>query len=151
MGRFSFFAEQNVIGKCYLDKLEWWLFPQFRADISDFAFQQDKHLLIDAAQFVRNNNELPHRCIGRFGRDFQEGYFRDVIKKGLHNQNFEKSTPIQAQVLPIALSGRDLVGIAQTGSGKTLAYVQPGIVHIFNQAPLVVGDGLIVLVLAPTR
>ncbi|PRD22985.1 UNVERIFIED_CONTAM: Ddx17 [Trichonephila clavipes] len=75
----------------------------------------------------------------------------DAIKKGLYIQNFEKPTPIQAQVLPIALSGRDLVGIAQTGSGKTLAYVLPGIVHIFNQAPLAVGDGPIVLVLAPTR
>lgn len=36
-------------------------------------------------------------------------------------QNFEKPTPIQSQVWPIALSGRDVVGIAKTGSGKTLA------------------------------
>ncbi|GFS30234.1 probable ATP-dependent RNA helicase DDX17 [Trichonephila inaurata madagascariensis] len=84
-------------------------------------------------------------------RDFHEGYFPDAIEKGLHNQNFEKPTPIQAQVLPIALSGRDLVGIAQTGSGKTLAYVLPGIVHIFNRASTAPGDGPIVLVLAPTR
>ena len=36
-------------------------------------------------------------------------------------QKFEKPTAIQSQVWPVALSGRDLVGIAQTGSGKTLA------------------------------
>ncbi len=36
-------------------------------------------------------------------------------------QRFEKPTAIQSQVWPVALSGRDLVGIAQTGSGKTLA------------------------------
>lgn len=36
-------------------------------------------------------------------------------------QGFQDPTPIQAQGWPIALSGRDMVGIAQTGSGKTLA------------------------------
>lgn len=36
-------------------------------------------------------------------------------------QNFKEPTAIQAQGFPVALSGRDLVGIAQTGSGKTLA------------------------------
>jgi len=36
-------------------------------------------------------------------------------------QNWSAPTAIQAQGWPIALSGRDMVGIAQTGSGKTLA------------------------------
>lgn len=36
-------------------------------------------------------------------------------------QGYDNPTPIQAQGWPIALSGRDMVGIAQTGSGKTLA------------------------------
>lgn len=36
-------------------------------------------------------------------------------------QGYDEPTPIQAQGWPIALSGRDMVGIAQTGSGKTLA------------------------------
>ena len=36
-------------------------------------------------------------------------------------QGFNEPTAIQAQGWPIALSGRDMVGIAQTGSGKTLA------------------------------
>merc|ERR1712190_348449 len=50
-----------------------------------------------------------------------------------------------------ALSGRDLVGIAETGSGKTLAFLLPAIVHINAQPYLSKGDGPIVLVLAPTR
>lgn len=66
-------------------------------------------------------------------------------------QGFADPTSIQAQGWPIALSGRDMVGIAQTGSGKTLAYVLPSVVHINNQQPLVRGDGPIALVLAPTR
>ncbi|UYV79626.1 DDX17 [Cordylochernes scorpioides] len=71
--------------------------------------------------------------------------------KAIHHQKYEKPTPIQAQGWPIALSGRDMVGIAQTGSGKTLAYILPAIVHINHQPPLERGDGPIVLVLAPTR
>ncbi|KAG7271155.1 hypothetical protein CRUP_002804 [Coryphaenoides rupestris] len=60
-------------------------------------------------------------------------------------------TPIQAQGWPLALSGKDMVGIAQTGSGKTLAYLLPAIVHINHQPFLERGDGPICLVLAPTR
>lgn len=36
-----------------------------------------------------------------------------------------EATPIQEQVFPVAMSGRDVVGIAQTGTGKTLSYVLP--------------------------
>jgi ATP-dependent RNA helicase DDX5/DBP2 len=64
---------------------------------------------------------------------------------------FKEPTAIQAQGWPIAMSGRDLVGIAQTGSGKTLAYILPAIVHINNQPSLKRSDGPIALVLAPTR
>lgn len=44
-------------------------------------------------------------------------YVMDVLLQ----QNFKEPTAIQAQGFPLALSGRDMVGIAQTGSGKTLA------------------------------
>jgi ATP-dependent RNA helicase DDX5/DBP2 len=46
---------------------------------------------------------------------------------------FEKPTPIQCQGWPMALSGRDMVGISATGSGKTLAFLLPAIVHINAQ------------------
>jgi len=45
----------------------------------------------------------------------------DYIMSVIRMQNWVTPTPIQAQGWPIALSGRDMVGIAQTGSGKTLA------------------------------
>ena len=64
---------------------------------------------------------------------------------------FKEPTPIQAQGWPMALLGRDLVGLAETGSGKTLAYLLPAVVHINAQAHLAPGDGPIVLCLAPTR
>ena len=45
----------------------------------------------------------------------------DYIMSVIRMQSWMTPTPIQAQGWPIALSGRDMVGIAQTGSGKTLA------------------------------
>ncbi|CAH0730062.1 unnamed protein product, partial [Brenthis ino] len=82
---------------------------------------------------------------------FEEGGFPDYAMKEILKQGFPNPTPIQAQGWPIALSGRDMVGIAQTGSGKTLAYILPAIVHIINQPRLLRDEGPIVLVLAPTR
>jgi ATP-dependent RNA helicase DDX46/PRP5 len=58
---------------------------------------------------------------------------------------------VQAQALPIIMSGRDCIGIAKTGSGKTLAFVLPMLRHVKDQPPLEQGDGPICLVVAPTR
>lgn len=82
---------------------------------------------------------------------FVEGNFPDYVMEEIKKQGFAEPTAIQAQGWPIALSGRDLVGIAQTGSGKTLAYILPATVHINHQPRLNRGDGPIVLILAPTR
>ncbi|GAB4860655.1 Envelope glycoprotein gp160 [Ancistrocladus abbreviatus] len=75
------------------------------------------------------------------------GYCLDVIAK----LGFFEPTPIQSQGWPMALKGRDLIGIAETGSGKTLAYLLPALVHVSAQPKLAQGDGPIVLILAPTR
>lgn len=82
---------------------------------------------------------------------FKEGCFPDYCMKMIEAQNYTSPTAIQSQGWPIALSGRDMVGIAQTGSGKTLAYILPAIVHITHQPHLQRGDGPMALVLAPTR
>lgn len=58
--------------------------------------------------------------------------------------NYKTPTPIQHQAIPIALQGKDLVGIAQTGTGKTLAFGIP-LIQRLNQ---INGNGLIIL---PTR
>ncbi|XP_049777200.1 uncharacterized protein LOC126174852 isoform X1 [Schistocerca cancellata] len=94
---------------------------------------------------VKGNN-VPHPS-----QFFEEGNFPEYIMQEIMKQGWSEPTAIQAQGWPIALSGRDLVGIAQTGSGKTLAYVLPATVHINNQKRLSRGDGPIVLILAPTR
>jgi ATP-dependent RNA helicase DDX46/PRP5 len=64
---------------------------------------------------------------------------------------YDRPTSIQAQAIPIAESGRDLIGVAKTGSGKTLGFGIPMIRHILDQRPLKPSDGPIGLILAPTR
>uniref|UniRef100_A0A8D3D9B5 RNA helicase n=1 Tax=Scophthalmus maximus TaxID=52904 RepID=A0A8D3D9B5_SCOMX len=82
---------------------------------------------------------------------FHQAQFPQFVMDVLIQQNFKEPTAIQSQGFPVALSGKDMVGIAQTGSGKTLAYLLPAIVHINHQPYLERGDGPICLVLAPTR
>ena len=82
---------------------------------------------------------------------FAEASFPNYVLSEVEKLGFKSPTPIQSQGWPMALSGRDVVGIASTGSGKTLAFILPAIVHINAQPLLNSGDGPIVLILAPTR
>merc|ERR1712232_496717 len=84
-------------------------------------------------------------------RTFEEASFPEYVLQEVARAGFREPTPIQVQGWPIALKGRDVVGIAETGSGKTLAFLLPAIVHINAQPYLSKGDGPIVLILAPTR
>ena len=60
-------------------------------------------------------------------------------------EGFEKPTPIQAQVIPVALEGRDIIATAQTGTGKTGAFMIPLIAHLINN------ENSMALVMVPTR
>ncbi|XP_037415295.1 DEAD-box ATP-dependent RNA helicase 30-like [Triticum dicoccoides] len=84
-------------------------------------------------------------------RFFHEANFPDYCMQAIAKSGFVEPTPIQAQGWPMALKGRDVIGIAETGSGKTLSYILPGLVHVGAQPRLEQGDGPIVLILAPTR
>ncbi|MFC0046279.1 DEAD/DEAH box helicase [Metabacillus iocasae] len=59
---------------------------------------------------------------------------------------FEEATPIQAQTIPLALEGHDLIGQAQTGTGKTAAFGIPLIEKVNTSIDAIQG-----LVIAPTR
>ncbi|CAH1418023.1 unnamed protein product [Lactuca virosa] len=73
------------------------------------------------------------------------------IMKDIAIHEYTTPTSIQAQAMPVALSGRDLLGCAETGSGKTAAFTIPMIQHCIAQPPVRRGDGPLALVLAPTR
>ncbi|HEY4733734.1 MAG TPA: DEAD/DEAH box helicase [Gemmatimonadaceae bacterium] len=77
------------------------------------------------------------------------------VLRAVRDAGYENPTPIQQQAIPLALSGRDLIGLAQTGTGKTAGFTLP-IVHNLITAPLADSDGapahrVRVLILTPTR
>ncbi|XP_076957471.1 DEAD-box ATP-dependent RNA helicase 42-like isoform X2 [Bidens hawaiensis] len=81
---------------------------------------------------------------------YQTGLTTKVLET-IRKLNYDKPMPIQAQALPVIMSGRDCIGVAKTGSGKTLAFVLPMLRHIKDQPELSPGDGPIGLIMAPTR
>ncbi|KAF5342497.1 hypothetical protein D9611_001691 [Ephemerocybe angulata] len=91
------------------------------------------------------------RSVPRPVTSFDEVGFPDYLMTSIRAQGFPAPTPIQCQAWPMALSGRDVVAIAQTGSGKTISFALPAMLHINAQPLLAPGDGPIALVLAPTR
>ncbi len=65
--------------------------------------------------------------------------------KGLEEQGITSPTEIQSKTIPLAVSGRDVIGIAKTGSGKTLAFGIPVLEKVVK------GGGVQAIVLSPTR
>ncbi|MEN1968337.1 DEAD/DEAH box helicase [Lentibacillus sp. N15] len=68
------------------------------------------------------------------------------IMKALEKMGFEEATPIQAETIPLAMQGKDVIGQAQTGTGKTAAFGIPMIEKIDKSLRKIQG-----LVVAPTR
>jgi ATP-dependent RNA helicase RhlE len=78
---------------------------------------------------------------------FEELNLNTPILRALSELEFINPSPIQAQSVPIVMSGRDLVGIAQTGTGKTFAYLLP----ILRLLKFSEQKNPRVLILVPTR
>ncbi|MGL6039345.1 MAG: DEAD/DEAH box helicase, partial [Soonwooa sp.] len=72
------------------------------------------------------------------------------IIKSVNKLGFLKPFPIQEQAVPVILSGKDLMGIAQTGSGKTASFVMPILEKLQNE-DVKKDRNIQVLVLVPTR
>ena len=75
----------------------------------------------------------------------------EPITRALRDEKYETPTPIQAQTIPLVLSGRDVIGIAQTGTGKTAAFALPILHHIVSKRLRPERKACRVLVLSPTR
>ena len=82
---------------------------------------------------------------------FRELHISEPILKALANKNYEKPTPIQEQAIPVALRGRDLLGIAQTGTGKTAAFAIPIIQQLDQPQAKGHRREIGALILTPTR
>lgn len=79
-------------------------------------------------------------------KTFAELGLSPELLRAVEDAGYESPTPIQSEAIPIALKGRDIMGLAQTGTGKTAAFVLPTI-QLLNGGP----RRLRALVLVPTR
>lgn len=75
-------------------------------------------------------HQVQGRGVPRPVTAFDEVGFPEYLMTTIRAQGFPSPTPIQCQAWPMALSGRDLVAIAQTGSGKTISFALPAMLHI---------------------
>ncbi len=79
-------------------------------------------------------------------RTFQELNLDPKVLQAITDMGFEEATPIQAKAIPIAVTGRDLIGQAQTGTGKTAAFSIPLIQRIDVKE-----EKIVALIMTPTR
>src|SRR5471032_276144 len=92
----------------------------------------------------RGGETRPPCCMEK--RPFSElGLSADILK-AVEKMGFEEASPIQTAVIPVALTGKDIVGMSSTGSGKTAAFAIPAIERVDPKVRAVQ-----VLVLCPTR
>ena len=82
---------------------------------------------------------------------FRELNISEPILKALVNKKYETPAPIQEQAIPVALEGRDLLGLAQTGTGKTAAFAIPIIQQLDQQMSKNRKREIQALILTPTR
>jgi ATP-dependent RNA helicase RhlE len=82
---------------------------------------------------------------------FHDFGLAEPIIRALADENYITPTPIQTQTIPLAISGRDVIGIAQTGTGKTAAFALPILNQIIAKRLRPERKACRVLVLSPTR
>ncbi|OLY82712.1 DEAD-box ATP-dependent RNA helicase 35, partial [Smittium mucronatum] len=125
-------------------KTSWRPFKRFR-DIPETQIEKirsDLKIIVDGKDIP-----CPHLT-------FQSMRFPKPILDYLTDKGIKTPSPIQMQGLPIALSGRDMIGIAFTGSGKTLAFTLPLIMISLEEEtklPFQSGEGPVGMILAPSR
>ncbi|XP_016119802.1 probable ATP-dependent RNA helicase DDX59, partial [Sinocyclocheilus grahami] len=61
--------------------------------------------------------------------EFEHCNFPTALRLNLKKAGYEAPTPIQMQMLPVGLNGRDVIASADTGSGKTVAFLLPVVMH----------------------
>lgn len=84
-------------------------------------------------------------------KTFEELELLPAVQRALSEERYTTPTPIQAQTIPAAMDGRDVLGCAQTGTGKTAAFALPILNRLAEKSRKAPPNQPLVLVLAPTR
>jgi ATP-dependent RNA helicase RhlE len=105
------------------------------------------------APHKRQSTDRPQAAYDASPVGFDSLGLEPSLLEGVEVRGFQKTTPIQSAVIPIALGGHDVIGCADTGTGKTVAFVLPILNRILKaRAANPEERGFTrVLILAPTR
>lgn len=75
---------------------------------------------------------MPVHIKGTIVLKFSDFDFDNDVLDGIESMGYENATPVQEQVIPLILDGRDTIASAQTGTGKTAAFLLPLIQNIID-------------------
>ncbi|CCH46674.1 ATP-dependent RNA helicase [Wickerhamomyces ciferrii] len=110
---------------------------------------RDWRILKEDYEIIIKGSNLPNPL-----RNWRESKIPLELLDIIHKLGYKEPTPIQRASIPISLSKKDIIGIAETGSGKTLAYLIPMLSKLLKLPRLnefSKADGPYGLILVPTR
>lgn len=102
-------------------------------------------LRIDVNRFVNHAQNIESEKTFIPTHNFTDFAINNKLKQNVLSKNFAAPTPIQDQVIPRILEGRDIIGIANTGTGKTAAFLIP----LINK--IILDRNQKVIIMVPTR
>jgi ATP-dependent RNA helicase RhlE len=109
-----------------------------------YAFRGRKPRELDTSLFVKKAATQTKETV-EIKHTFADFLISDQIKQNIAQKGYHTPTPIQDQVIPLILEGKDVIGLANTGTGKTGAFLVPLLNKIlYNRSQKV-------LIIAPTR
>ena len=100
---------------------------------------------IDVSMFIKRAEPVVKIEDVQVKNNFSDFDFSPVLMDNIKNKGYLKPTPIQDEIIPHILDGRDVLGIANTGTGKTAAFALP----LINQ--ILLNPNKRIIILAPTR
>ncbi len=117
------------------------------------AFQRNTHSRfhrapsagVSASRYVNKSKDIELTVVYIPTHQFSDFAISDQLKANIIERGYITPTPIQDQVIPLILQGRDVVGIANTGTGKTAAFLVPLIDKVMRDPRQKI------LIIAPTR
>ncbi|XP_059196451.1 probable ATP-dependent RNA helicase DDX59 [Centropristis striata] len=120
-----------------------------------YSYKDDRFISgLTDEQVQRIKQELGIETQGRDIRrpivEFEHCGFPSTLGGNLKNAGYEAPTPVQMQMVPVGLSGRDVIASADTGSGKTVAFLLPVIVRAMEK-PVCSVSSPVAVILTPTR
>jgi len=124
-------------------------------DDEDATRRAKKNTKKKTSKSSKSEKKYTERAVAKDGTTFSAQCFSDLhlsrpLCRACEKLGYATPTPIQAAIIPIALTGRDVCGRAQTGSGKTAAFALPLLERMLHRPKNAV-SAIHVVIMVPTR